>query len=334
MAPETLKKLDSALWPAAVAPARAAAFFLRGRQPDPRPLVVRPGGMGDLILLCVAIENLGRHPRDFFWLIERRSRVWARHLGLDYLCYDERPLARHLRIAGRFALVINSEQRFGLSQASAALACGRGAKLVCFETNRAARWARVRVPYDPDSTHEAVSFQHLLAAALDLPQHTSCEPSVRARTAPAAGRAIVGLGGLQSESRAFSDDEWARFIVARLGGKPFQIASSETDRPVAHRLARRFPDQAEVFEGGFSELCGLIERAAEVLTVDGGFLHIASYYGVPVVGLFTSGRDRKWAALGQGSLALLRDDLACRPCTWFGQTRRCAHGFACKEIAF
>jgi ADP-heptose:LPS heptosyltransferase len=112
------------------------------------------------------------------------------------------------------------------------------------------------------------------------------------------------------------------------------VASSPIDRPAARRLARRFPGQAEVFEGSFDDLCGLIERAEEVLTVDGGFLHIASYYGVPVTGLFTSGRDRKWAALGQGSRALLREGLACRPCVWFGQAPPCAHGFACKEILF
>jgi hypothetical protein len=289
--------------------------------------------MGDLILLCVAVENLGRDPRQFFWVIERRSSAWARHLGLDYVCYDEHMAAQHARIAGRFSVVINSEQRFGLSQATAALACGKGGRLTCFETNRAAGWAGLRVTYDPDGAHEAVMFQNLLAAALGLPA-ASWEPPVRPRMAPAVEKPMVGLGGLQSESRTFSEEEWARFIRARIGGKLFRVASSPIDRPAARRLALGFPGQAEIFEGSFDDLCGLIERSEEVLTVDGGFLHIASYYGVPVTGLFTSGRDRKWAALGQGSQALLREGLACQPCVWFGQAPRCAHGFACKEISF
>ena len=329
-----LKAMDRALWPAAVAAGKAGSLALRGRRQDARALILRPGGMGDLILLCVAAEELGCDPRTFFWVIERRSSAWARHLGLDYLCYDERPLVNPARIAGRFGLVINSEQRFGLSQATAALACGRGARLTCFETNRAARWADVRVAYDPDRAHETVMFRNLLAAALGLPERAGCEPAARPRLAPAVEKPVAGLSGLQSESRTFSEEEWARFIEARLGGGPFWIASSETDRPVARRLARRFPGRAEVFEGGFDDLCGLIQQAEEVLTVDGGFLHIASYFGVPVTGLFTSGRDRKWAALGQGSRALLREGLACRPCMWFGQAPRCKHGFACKEISF
>ena len=261
--------------------------------------------------------------------------MWARHLGLDYLCYDDHTVTQHARIAGRFSVVINSEQRFGLSQATAALACGSGAQLTCFETNRAASWADLRVPYDPDGTHEAVSFQNLLAAALHLPTRVSPEPPARPRTVPAVEKPVVGLGGLQSESRTFSEEEWGWFILRRIGrGSSFWIASSETDRPVARRLARCFPGRAEVFEGSFDALCGLIQRSEEVFTVDGGFLHIASYYGVPVTGLFTSGRDRKWAALGQGSRALLRADLACRPCTWFGQTPPCTNRFACKEVPF
>ena len=75
MDPLTLKKMDGALWPAAVAVAKAGAFLLRARRQDPRPLILRPGGMGDLILLCVATEELGCDPRRFFWVIERRSSV-------------------------------------------------------------------------------------------------------------------------------------------------------------------------------------------------------------------------------------------------------------------
>jgi hypothetical protein len=333
MNPLALKRIDRALWPAAMAVAKAGAFLLRGRRPDPRPLILRPGGMGDLILLCVAAEELGCDPRRFFWVIERRSSVWARHLGLDYLCYDD-GLAPHWKIAGRFSVVVNSEQRFGLSQATAALACGRAAALTCFATNRAARRGSQLAPYDPDCTHETVLFQRLLAEALGLEVGPFLSPPSRSRMARADERPVVGLGGLQSKSRAFSEQEWTRFIRARLGERPFWIASSAIDRQAARVLARSFPDQAEVFEGSFDDLCGLIQRSQEVITVDGGFLHIASYYGVPVTALFTSGRDRKWAGLAPGSRALFREGLACRPCTWFGQTSPCPRRFACKEVPF
>jgi len=289
--------------------------------------------MGDLIVLCIAAEQIGCDPKEFFWVIERRSKVWAKHLGLDYMCYDEGLLDRHWRIAGRFTVVINSEQYFGLSQATALLACGGGAQPVCFDTNRAAAWAGRRVAYDPDRAHEAREFQRLLLEALGRRAETPPE-TLRGRSRPATERPLVGLGGLQAESRAFSEEDWARFIGAWARSGAFHIASSETDRAMARRLAARFPDQAGLFEGGFDALCDLISRSEEVLTVDGGFLHIASYYGVPVTGVFTSGRENKWAPLAPASRMVRRADLACQPCTWFGQVPPCAHHFACKEVDF
>src|SRR5689334_8574765 len=143
-----LRRIDRALWPAAAAIGKIASWCMRFRPADPRPLILRPGGMGDLIVLCIAVEQLGLDPRDFFWVIERRSKVWARRLGLPHVCYDDDIIRQHWRLAGRFPMVINSEQFFGLSQATALLACGRTSALTCFSTNRAAACAQHRVLYD------------------------------------------------------------------------------------------------------------------------------------------------------------------------------------------
>jgi ADP-heptose:LPS heptosyltransferase len=330
MDPLTLRDLDRRFWPAATTIARLGSWCLRGRRQDSRPLIVRPGGMGDLIVLCIAVEQLGYKPTEFAWLIERRSRVWARHLGLEHVCYDEDLLRTHWQVGGRFRTVINSEQFFGLSQATALLACGRGACLTCFDSNRAHTWADRSVTYDPDRAHESTEFRRLLGEALRGASRT--DAAARERWAPATGKPIVGLGGMQTESRAFSENRWSEFIRAWAGNAEFRIAASEVDRPVARRLAARFPNQAELFEGDFDALCDLIRFSEEVLTVDSGFLHIASYYGVPVTGIFTSGREDKWAPLAPGSRILRRSDLSCQPCTWFGQVPPCPNHYACKEI--
>jgi ADP-heptose:LPS heptosyltransferase len=102
--------------------------------------------------------------------------------------------------------------------------------------------------------------------------------------------------------------------------------------PFGRQLIERFENQAELFHGNFSQLCDRIASSEEVLTIDSGFLHIASYYGVPTTGIFTSGRERKWASLARDSSIVRRNDLACQPCTWFGQVPVCAHNFACKDL--
>lgn len=329
----TLREMDRSLWLPAVIAAKAGSLLFRSRIQDPRPLILRPGGMGDLILLCIAIEELGHDPRKFFWVIEKRSSIWAKHLQLDYACFDDNLLRQNWKIAGRFPTVINTEQFFGLSQATALLACGRNSTLTSFDTNRAAAWADRQVAYDPDRTHESVAFQLLLGAGLNVQRPAPLEAE-RRRARSATQKPIVGLAGLQSQSRAFSAGEWAQFIRDWIGCGEFWIASAEGDRPVARQVLQQFPGQAELFEGGFEALCGLIRESEEILTVDGGFLHIASYYGVPVTGLFTSGRDRKWAALSPGSRVVRRADLPCQPCTWFGQVPHCTRNFVCKELDF
>ena len=327
-----LRGLDRSLWLPAVIGARAGSLLFHARSRNPRPLIVRPGGMGDLILLCIAAEQLGYDPREFFWLIEQRSAVWARHLKLDHICFDDNLFTQNWKIAGRFSTVINSEQRFGLSQATALLACGRNSTLTCFDTNRAAAWADRQVAYDPDQAHETSAFRALLAAGLDVPGISG--RIERSRSCAATERPVVGLAGLQSHTRSFSVSDWARFIQECVGGREFWIASSETDRPFARQLLERFQRQAQLFEGGFGELCGLVRSSEEVLTVDGGFLHIASYYGIPATVVFTSSRESKWAPLAPGSRLVSRRDLDCQPCAWFAQVPNCSHNYLCKELDF
>jgi ADP-heptose:LPS heptosyltransferase len=329
-----LNGIDRLLWPAAVAIAQVGSAVFRFRNRETRPLIVRPGGMGDLILLCVAVEELGYDPRSYLWAIEGRSSVWARHLGLDYFSYDAGIVKHHWKTAGRFATVINTEQLYGLAQATAMLARGRAATLTCFDSNRGSSVADRKVAYDPDRGHEAVEFQKLVAAAMGVDGFRPPPVPRRRRSEPACEMPIVGIAGLQSPSRALSEQQWADLIRPWIGGGSFRIASSKTDRAFALALARRFEGRADVFEGEFQELCRLIRRSSEVFTVDGGFLHIASYYGVPATAVFTSGRDSKWAPLAPGSRVIRRQDLGCQPCTWFGRVPPCKHKFACKEVTY
>ena len=327
--PLILKQLDRWASPLGAIAGSVIARLFWWRKPDPRTLIVRPGGMGDLILLCVACEEAGLPLEGFVWLIERRSEVWARHLKLDYLCYDGGMVGVLWKIAGRFQTVINSEQRFGLSQAVALAARARRGRLIGFDTNVAGGWADRPVAYDADSEHEVTEFSRLLEAVFETPP----VKAERRRHRPATGLRMVGLSGLQSEHRAFSLEDWARFVEEWAGSDQFQIAGSPADRELALALAARFPRQAVLFDGNFEALCDQIAASREVFTVDGGFVHMASYYGVPVTALFTSGRDRKWAPLGAGSSVVRRHDLACQPCTWFGQVPACPNHYACKELS-
>jgi ADP-heptose:LPS heptosyltransferase len=66
--------------------------------------------------------------------------------------------------------------------------------------------------------------------------------------------------------------------------------------------------------------------------MDGGPVHIASYYGTPARTIFTSGREGKWAPLAEGSEIVRTRDLWCQPCTLFGQTPPTRNALACHRL--
>jgi ADP-heptose:LPS heptosyltransferase len=168
-------------------------------------------------------------------------------------------------------------------------------------------------------------------ASLDLPQPARHRPP-RSRLQPTAGPPLVVVAGCQSPSRALGFERWTRLVESWHGGRHFLIAASTADAAFADRLARRFDGVASRLEGDFPRLCQAIAQSQEILTMDGGAVHMASFFGVPTVAVFTSGRSRKWAPLAQGSRIIRRHDLPCQPCTKFGQVPPCPIQYQCLEL--
>jgi ADP-heptose:LPS heptosyltransferase len=293
--------------------------------------VLRPGGLGDLVCADIALQELGREARDYTWLIENRSRPWALYRGLPHLCYDEQPHRMMAQIWRRYSLVINSEQLFGLAQATALAARAAGGRLVAFATVRGARRSDLVVPYDWRDRHETLSFADLFAAAHDQPAPTLSR-SPRPRVVPAELPPLVLIAGRQSASRSLELDQWLRLIHAWLPDRPYVVAAAPADAAFADELNQRSAGKGGRFAGNFAQLCDHIARSAEVLTMDGGPVHIASYFGVPSTVIFTSGRSRKWAPLGAGSRLIRRHDLPCQPCTKFGQVPPCPYRYRCLHV--
>lgn len=330
---ERLKAVDRYASPLA-----ATGGFLLGaaagtvRRHNGPPLIVRPGGMGDLVLAHLALESLGVPASSVSWVIERRSEPWAEYARLRYICYD-RGLPKAVRgLAGRHPVVIDTEQRFGLSRAIALAARPRKGRVVGFTTNRAGRWATVRVPYDRFDTHETVEFSRLFGVALGLPPLSA--PPVPARRRAPTGDLVVAIAGTASTSRTFSAERWADIARPWAQGRPALVVGAPSDRELAERIAARLDKSAGVLTDSFGEVCDRIAVAPEILTVDGGLVHVASYLGVPAVAIFTSGRPTKWRPLAPGSAVVHRTDLPCQPCNLFGQVPPCPYLTRCRQIDY
>ncbi len=329
-----LKSLDRI----AYLPVALCSFILRlpfQKAPKSLPLVVRPGGMGDLVCFTIACEEMGiDYQKDFEFLIETRAKPWADHLGLTYHLVDD--FRNLLKLAGKYHKIVVTEQFFGLAASIAILLGSSRCKIFGFSTNRAAQFFDKKTSYDPLSTHEVNSFKNLIGDSIAEGTKNlgdSRPDGMRPRKqAHEPHRLVVGIAGLQgAPSRQISLEQWAKLIAPWAGGGAVRIVAAPVDWDFARKLAE-CQSSLWTFEAkNFRGVCDLISKADRFLTIDGGLVHVASFYGVPTTALFTSSRDLKWSPLGFGSKLLRHRHLSCQPCSLFGQVPPCNVGWQCRE---
>ncbi|WP_298067976.1 HAD-IB family hydrolase [uncultured Mailhella sp.] len=298
--------------------------------PCERPLVIRPGGLGDLVCCHIGMELLGLDPRAADWCIERRSADWARAQGFSFFCYDTLSPRQMPALAGSRMLIVNTEQFYGLSQCFALALLRRGGRLFSFAGNRAARVSTCTISYTQNQEPEALLFARLLAAAfsLEAPAHLP----LRERRFPSLGHTLLALGGGGGvPSRRLSPDIWCAFARTYASGK-LLISGAGCDEALKRELAAFLP-QATLLEGDFSVFLDAVKGAERVLTIDSGAVHVASFFGVPTIAIFTSSQEKKWRPLSGGSRLIVRQNVPCRPCAvWAVPAVPCAHHYACRDI--
>ncbi len=327
-----LKALDRPLGALLGPFARGGARMRSGKGAPSReaPLILRPGGLGDLVCCHLALEYLGQNPRDFFWLVERRSAPWARSHALPHLCYDRDLRAILATFGGRWPRVIDTEQFFGLAQAMALFCRAPGGTVFSFEGNRRSRDSDVTVPYSQNRDHESLLFARLFGRALGIAPPDA--PKEIPRRSPGAGYGLLALGGGLAPSRNFPLSFWLSLGRAYGGGLPLVISGGRGEGALLKALGAAIPG-ARILPPSFEAFEEAVRSAERVITVDSGAVHVASYHGVPTVAVFSSGQERKWAPLGAGSVVLTNPGAPCRPCALWGQVPPCPHGLVCRDIS-
>jgi ADP-heptose:LPS heptosyltransferase len=332
--PGLLKYIDPAVWFIGVVIGALVAMRPPKRSASDRVALIRPGGLGDLVLLTMAIEDMSLPMGFFRFFIETRSVAWAKQLKLDYVVID-RGLIRALWVhRGRYKTVINTEQFFGTSQAFARAIRAPKGKTFGFATLRAAKFLDAAISYDPRTTHEVDEFTKLLKKS--LPSHTRPLFSHhRERFKPAADYIAIAVSGLGFPSRYFTVERWLDIIKDQPMNRCVKILAAPSERAFAQALGttlrHRLAIKVDIVQGAFHEVLRALQQAELLIGIEGGMTQMASYYGVPTVSIFTSSQDKKWAPLSVGSSVLRRRDLHCQPCAKFAQVPICKYQYACKN---
>jgi ADP-heptose:LPS heptosyltransferase len=320
----------------------------KGEKESRKILVIRPGGIGDAVLLYPALSELRNHFGDYAIDVLAEKRNWGIFAVCPHidglLLYDNRPIETLRRvITGGYDIVIDTEQWHRMTAALAYLS--RAPERIGFETNERAGLYTHKVPYSHDD-YEAVSFLNLVSALtgekyqfdnekpfmpLDLRSYdgiTSVVSDFRK-----GKRAVVGLfAGATVPERKWGADKFAdlsrRFQEENIGTV---IVGGQADKKDSEIFKNRCTDGYFLDYVGCTTLGGTAAVISELdlfISGDTGLMHIACGVGTPTVSLFGAGIENKWAPRGENHVVINRR-LPCSPCTKFGYTPECPYGVRC-----
>lgn len=316
------------------------AAQMRPFQTPRRFLLIRPGGIGDAVLLAPMINSIkNTYPYIHITILaeHRNYRIFTLIPNADkVLCYD-RPEEFFKALMGRYDAVIDTEQSHRLSAVVARMI--RAPIKIGFDTNERRRMFTHGIRYDL-ATYEPENFASLLKllgvdcegdvgnVSLDVPLQSSSKASQLLQPL-GSDPFVVIFPGASIEEKRWGVDRFRLVaeMLSAFGIKTVVVGGKEDRR------------QGEIIAGGglglnlagltsLSETAAVIQKSALLLSGDSGVLHIAAGLDIPTVSLFGPGRVKKWAPRGDRHI-VINKRLPCSPCTTFGNTPPCPNGNRC-----
>lgn len=304
-------------------------------------LIIRPGGIGDALLLAPAIRSLKVKFADasITVLAERRNAgAFTLVPSIDkLLLYDcFRDFIKLLFT--RYDLIIDTEQWHRMSAAVARLTSST--MKIGFDTNARRKLYTHTVPYSQDE-YEAQSFLKLLMP-LGINAEFDYSTSFLTLSASAGNEIRPLLGSLKSPyiavfpGASVNERRWGvqKFttllqLLARRGITAVIIGGKEEQRS-AEAIVSGASGLNLAGKTSIAGTAAIIAGSKLLVSSDSGVLHIGTGLGIPTVSLFGAGIAKKWAPQGEIHTVLDRK-LACSPCTLFGTTPVCPNKVRCLE---
>jgi ADP-heptose:LPS heptosyltransferase len=304
-----------------------------------RVLVIRPGGIGDAVMLVPALLALEeKFPQAEITVLaeQRNAAAFSLCCAVDHLLrYDDKgELLKAVR--GNFDVVIDSEQWHRLSAVVARLT---GAPVsIGFATNDRKRLFTEKVPYSHDE-YEADSFMKLLAPLgitppasaapfLSIPEQAAQRAEALLPMFPRKGYLALFPGASIPERRWGAERFRQVADHLALRGIPVVVIGGKEDAEDGDWIVRGSGGVNLAGKSSLLESAAVVERSALLVSGDSGILHIGVGLGIPTVSLFGPGIEAKWGPRGEGHIVLNRE-LPCSPCTRFGTTPPCPDKARC-----
>lgn len=314
---------------------------------DPRHiLVIRPGGLGDMILLIPSLEALAKAfpSAEIDIICESRNMGVVELSGIRANClpYDTRPLEiLHHLSTRRYSIAIDSEQFHMFSAVFAGLSGAEARIGFNINPRRNGIYTHL-IPYDPDA-FEGEEFLKLLKPAGI--SSTGFQPAClrqQAGAEPAAGRLLQQLkdfrdnrkivavhAGGSARRKLWPEESMAGLIASLLdrGGIRILLLGTRKDRNridgIMGKRAFRPEDILSFTEQtSISGCAALISNADLFVGPDSGLMHLAAACRTPCVAIFGPSDHNKWGYISNSG-RVVRSDTPCAPCFIFGYSKPC-----------
>lgn len=339
---KVIKKIDSLLGPVVVTvieglfpPRKRAVENIKSI------LVIRPGGIGDAVLLVPAIIRLKKaFPHGVIDVLaeKRNSGVFALCPAVSALYRYDDP-GEFLKIVRRsYDVVIDTEQWHRLSAIVTRLT--RAPMTIGFATNEREGLFTHPVPYSHDD-YEVSSFMNLVAPLVSNVTEDQSMPfltispemnaAVRPLVEPLSKYKIVALfPGGSIEERKWGSDRFHQVAIKLCGrGYTIVVVGGNDDVRAGMEIVSGLSNALNLCgKLTLAETAAVLNQSSLLIAGDSGIMHIAYGFGIKVVALFGPGRELKWAPRGK-NCRVINERIDCSPCTTFGYTPRCKKNAVC-----
>jgi ADP-heptose:LPS heptosyltransferase len=332
-----IKQIDQIIGPILLKLFPKPAISKSKDTPIKKILVIRPGGMGDALLLLPILKEIAFsfHVKIDILCEPRNIIVFNSVTFLNQVFSYKKFLSMLSVFQTKYDLVFDTEQSHFLSAiitriVSADIKAG-------FKTNGREKMYDKAISYS-QNIYEAKIFWELFSMVFDLkkPFHFKFPyfiPQVHNQPKSFKKEKIICLfPGATIDERLWPEKKWAKVMdwIANKNIKPILIGGSKE-----YNQCKKIMELCKTDAGinlcsalSIIETAALFNKSELLISTDSGILHMGVLSNVPTISLFGAGIAAKWAPEGRKHL-VINKNLKCSPCTRFGSTPPCLNNLSC-----
>ncbi len=334
---KTIKQIDRVIGPILLKLFPKNSTAESNATPIKKILVIRPGGMGDALLLLPILKEVVAlfHVRIDILCEPRNENVFKSVTFLNQI-FSYKHLKSMLSVfQKKYDAVFDTEQSHFLSAIITRLI--RADIKAGFKTKGREKMYNKAVAYS-HHIYEATIFWELFSIVFSLrkPFHFNfpyfISPKQNQLLSFKEEKIICLFPGATIDERLWPEKRWAEVMdwIVNRNLKPILIGGLKE-----YNQCKKIMTYCKTDTGinlcatlSITETAALLDQAKLLISTDSGILHLGVLCNVPTISLFGSGIADKWAPQGKQD-AVINKMLPCSPCTVFGTTPVCPNEKGC-----